>query len=130
MIQNDKTRQSPVVSQGLPPQVAWIALSVLFQSISAALGKQAALASLNTGGWSLVLNPWYAGMLFALFLQALCWILALKRFPLSVAYPFMSTVFGLNLLWARLIFNEPVSMTQIAGIAVIMAGVAIIARKA
>ncbi|RJO68579.1 MAG: hypothetical protein C4523_07485 [Myxococcales bacterium] len=109
--------------------MTWILLSILLQSVATACAKQAALTSLG-GDWSaFVANPWFAGMLAALIAQTGTWIMALRRLPLSFAYPFMSLTFGLNLLSAWLIFNETIHYAHIAGILLIMTGVGRIARS-
>jgi multidrug transporter EmrE-like cation transporter len=51
-----------------------------------------------------LLNPWILSGLGAAFAASLFWMLALKKLPLSTAYPFTATSFLLILmpsLWAR-----------------------------
>jgi hypothetical protein len=45
-------------------------------------------------------TPWYAGALVCLGLQACVWIMALRYYPLSFAYPFTSLLRGLTLFGA------------------------------
>jgi undecaprenyl phosphate-alpha-L-ara4N flippase subunit ArnE len=68
-------------------------------------------------------------MLGFLFLQALCWTMALRRIPLTAAYPFMSLVLALNLAAARLIFAERVATAHVCGVVLVIAGVWVLSRE-
>ena len=63
-----------------------------------------------------------AGVLAVLGLYAVLWQVALKRVPLSVAYPFRSlgVVYGLAI--AGFAFHEPVTWQNILGGAIVMFG--------
>ena len=93
-------------------------------------GKKAGLTTSNSDILAIVINPWYIAELSALFLQACSWVMALRCFPLSFAYPFMSLVFGLNLLSAWLLFGESLRLNHILGMLIIIAGVLEISRSA
>jgi multidrug transporter EmrE-like cation transporter len=56
------------------------------------------------------------------------WIAALYRTPVSVAYPMLSIGYIVNALAAFYLFNEPLSPAKLAGIAIICAGVFVLAR--
>jgi drug/metabolite transporter (DMT)-like permease len=107
----------------------WIALCVLLRSGASACAKQAGVVSAGKAPLAMVANPWYAAEIGFLVVQALCWVMALRRFPLSFAYPFMSLVIGVNLAWAWLFFGEPVRVGHGAAILVIILGVALVARE-
>ncbi len=107
-----------------------IALSILFQSSATVLGKMAGLFSVGKAPFFVVINPWYAGSIFVLGLQAICWVLVLRRFALSFAYPFMSLIFPLNLIWAGLFFHETVGWNHLFGTVSILIGVVVISREA
>ena len=92
--------------------------------------KQAAITSVGLGLMGIVLNIWYLCEFIALFFQAIFWVFALRHFPLNFAYPFMSLVFILNLVAARLIFNEAIEINHIVGILFIISGVFTIAKFA
>ena len=85
--------------------------------------KKAALSSIGAGIAGMVVNPWLLAELFALGLEAVAWTLSLRRLPLSIAYPFMSLAFGLNLLAAWLVFGEVVAPRHWIGISIIVVGV-------
>jgi len=60
--------------------------------------------------------------------SALIWLSVLSRLPLSVAYPILSLNFVLIFLTSAAILGEPVSTTKVAGTALIMGGIVLIAR--
>ena len=66
---------------------------------------------------------WFGGLILTMGLYALIWQQVLKRMPLMTAYANKAVVILWGLLWGRLFFQEPVSVTKIAGAAVVMAGV-------
>ena len=109
--------------------VSLISLTLIFRSIAAIFAKQAALTSIGEGLYGILINIWLLGELLALFLQAITWTLVLRRYALSVAYPFMSLFYGINLVSAWLIFHETVLPNHILGIAIIISGVCIMNYK-
>ena len=102
-----------------------IFISLILRSAAAIFAKQAALTSIGNGLYGIIINIWLIAELIVLFIQALAWSLVLRKVALSIAYPFMSLAFGLNLLAAWLIFDEKVSSNQIIGIVFIIFGVLI-----
>jgi len=102
-----------------------LALTILLKSIGNALGKEAGLSTANTSFQSRLFNPVYSGMLGAYGLQALCWVLALRRLKLTSAYPFLSLSFLIDILSAHLIFGEAISSIQLVGMAIIFSGVSV-----
>jgi undecaprenyl phosphate-alpha-L-ara4N flippase subunit ArnF len=62
-------------------------------------------------------------------LSSICWLLALRKFPLSTAYPMVSLGYVLVMLISVWLFHETISMQKWLGAAVILAGVALIARS-
>ncbi len=73
-------------------------------------------------------NVWILSSFVAAFIAALCWMAAMTKFELSVAYPFLATSFALVLLLSYLVFNEPLTLTKIAGCILIILGVAVSSR--
>lgn len=83
--------------------------------------------------WYLVLallNPWVLAGLGAAFAASLFWMLALKKLPLSTAYPFTASSFLLILLSATLFFGEPITTGKLAGTGLIVCGIAVMAFHA
>ncbi len=109
--------------------LVWVSLSLLAQTAANVFAKQAALESAGGGFVALLLNGWNLLQLSALFCQACCWILCLRKFSLSVAYPITSVVVGLNLLCAWLIFNETIAAQNVIGAGLIMSGVVLIGSR-
>lgn len=54
------------------------------------------------------------------------WILVLSRMPVSVAYPLLSIGYIITALFGYLLFGEQLGFVKIAGILIIMLGVAIL----
>jgi drug/metabolite transporter (DMT)-like permease len=57
------------------------------------------------------------------------WIMGLSRVPVSVAYPLLSLGYVVNALGAWLLLGEPFGAARLAGVALIVAGVWVIARS-
>jgi drug/metabolite transporter (DMT)-like permease len=73
-------------------------------------------------------NLWVLSAFAAAFLASLCWMAAMTKFDLSFAYPFMSLSFVLVLVFSGLFFHEPVNMAKLAGIGLIVLGIAVSAQ--
>lgn len=104
-------------------------ISIIFRSLATVCAKKAALASAGKGLWGIIINPWLAAELVMLVGQAIAWSLVLRFIPITVAYPFMSLVVGVNLAIAYLFFNEQVSLSNFLGIPIIILGVFIMSYK-
>ncbi|MDR9856042.1 EamA family transporter [Paenibacillus sp. VCA1] len=61
-------------------------------------------------------------------LATLLWFAVLSRLPLSIAYPLQSLAYILALVPAYFLFHETISMTKIAGVAVILLGAYLIVK--
>ncbi len=75
-------------------------------------------------------NPvvWAGLALFGL--SALAWLFVLSRTSLSFAYPFASLTYLLIVLVDRFVFHEEIPPARWAGVALIMAGIVLVARTA
>jgi multidrug transporter EmrE-like cation transporter len=74
-------------------------------------------------------NYFYLVSLLCLGLQAVCWPLALRRFPLFWSYTFMSGVYVVIPVISHFIFKEHVSFRNIVGSITIMAGIAVMCAR-
>lgn len=74
---------------------------------------------------TLLQNPWVISGFISAFLAAVSWMLALSRFPLSYAYPFMSLSFVLIPLFSALLFKEVIRLPQLIGLFFVVCGVII-----
>jgi drug/metabolite transporter (DMT)-like permease len=77
---------------------------------------------------SLLTSPivWAGLVLFGL--SAVVWLFALSRASLSFAYPFASLSYVLILIFGRLVLHEQVTPLRLAGVALIVAGIVLVAQ--
>jgi multidrug transporter EmrE-like cation transporter len=80
-------------------------------------------------GWRVASEPHILAGLSAYVVSVGTWILALSRVEVSVAYPMLSIGYVVNAVAARYLFGEMLSLTRMAGIAVVIFGVYLIARS-
>jgi len=73
----------------------------------------------------LLVNPWIVSALAALLVAVVTWMAAMTKLELSHAYPFVSLAFVLVVLCSAWLFNEPLTMTRLAGLALICIGIVI-----
>jgi len=109
-------------------------LSFAYVALAVVLGTGAQLllkAGTNATpvGFALALDPRILGGIACYAVSLVAWILALSKTPVSVAYPMVSLGFALNALLAWWLLGEALTVQRIAGIAVIMVGVALVARS-
>lgn len=77
----------------------------------------------------LMARPWILAGLGSAFAAALCWMMALKKLPLSTAYPLTAISFVLVLVFSVILFKEPITIWKLVGTALVIAGVVIMAAK-
>jgi drug/metabolite transporter (DMT)-like permease len=75
----------------------------------------------------MVPSLWYA--LTAYGFSVIVWIVGLSRVPVSQAYPLLSLGYVLNIGLAWWLFGEVPNTQRVAGVAVIIAGVVLVARS-
>ena len=64
---------------------------------------------------------------FAIYVfAALCYIIALKRIPVSVAFPSVAASYAIVAILAHLLWNEPFGWPQLAGLILIGSGILLI----
>ena len=110
------------------------AVSFLHVAIAVVLGTGAQLllkAGTNATpvGPALALDPRILGGIACYAISLIAWILALSKTPVSIAYPMVSLGFALNALLAWWLLGETLNAQRIAGIAVIVVGVWLVARS-
>lgn len=105
----------------------WILLFIILRTFNQILFKQVALGPGGADYLELICTPLFYLAALVFFFQALVWLLVLKRFPLSFAYPFTSITFITIMVSGAFFFNESITLGNVLGALVIMAGVAIIA---
>jgi drug/metabolite transporter (DMT)-like permease len=77
---------------------------------------------------SVIWDPWVLSSIVAGFLAFLCWMAALTEFELSYAYPFMSLSFLLVLVFSTILLQEPLTVSKVVGVGLIVAGIIIGSR--
>ena len=108
-------------------------MSVYYASLMAAIllgiAGQIALKSAAEGSATITaqfLNPLTIIGLAVYILAALCYILALKRIPVSIAFPSVAASYAVVAVLGHLLWNEPLGWPQLVGIALIGSGVLLI----
>ena len=84
--------------------------------------------SLVTSLFQQMLHPLSLVAVAAYGLSLILWFLALRDVPLSVAYPFAGLTLALVALLGIGVLGEAVTLPKVAGIALIVAGVVVLAR--
>ena len=85
----------------------------------------------QAGPWTDKLrSPWLWLALLALGSGLLVWLLVLQRMEVGVAYPMLSLNFVVITLIARFGFHEPVDRRHWLGVALVIAGVALLGQQA
>ncbi len=73
--------------------------------------------------------PLWAG-LACYVISVVLWLGALSRVPVSIAYPMLSIGYIVNAFAAAALFGEALTVAKLGGIALIVAGVLVLARAA
>lgn len=108
----------------MAPYYLSLIAAVLLGSAGQIALKSAANAS--TSVTAQFLNPLTVLGLAVYLLAALCYILAIKKIPLSLAFPSVAASYAAVAVLAHLLWNEPLGWPQMAGIALIGGGVLLI----
>ncbi len=103
--------------------ILFIILSLVFQSGSVVFGKFASLSIVGHNPFSFFLNPYYLLAILCLFMQAITWQQTLRYYPLSWSYMFMSGIYPIIMLSSYYIFGEHITVQNIIGAIIIVAGV-------
>ena len=80
-------------------------------------------------GIRLALEPHILGGLACYVISVVVWVVALSRVPVSIAYPMLSIGYVVNAIAAWALLGETVTTMRMAGIAVIVVGVFMVARS-
>ena len=73
-------------------------------------------------------NPLVMVALFLTLMSGISWMLAMSRFDISYAYSFLGLNFVITLFIGVTVFNEPILMVRIVGVALIAIGVSLVAK--
>jgi small multidrug resistance pump len=106
---------------GLLPYYAALAAGILFGVVGQIALKSGAEAAATVTAQ--FLNP-FTLIGFAIYaLAAVFYIIAIKRIPVSLAYPSVALSYVVVGVAAHFLWNEPFGLPQIGGIALIAAGI-------
>lgn len=113
-----------------PAAVHWLFLlmALLLQSAAVILIKKASLSIGALSFFSVCTNPYYIAAMVCMLFQAIVWQFVLVRFPLMLAYYFMSGLY-IVILWAgHFVFGEVVSLKNILGTVIIVVGICMLVQ--
>lgn len=102
--------------------IVFLQLVIMFYTGSGIMAKLAAAEEL----FSLPFLLFYGAEIMILGIYAIFWQQVIKRFELSVAYANRAMVLVWSLLWAVVIFHDQVTIRNLAGIAMVIAGTVIV----
>ena len=74
----------------------------------------------------LLTNYWLATGIVLYLLSSVFYMMGVSQGELTVLYPMVSLGYIWTIVWARLFFKEPFTLSKIAGLAMIIFGVALI----
>ena len=80
-------------------------------------------------GLALAVEPHILAGLACYVVSVVLWVVALSRVPVSIAYPMLSIGYVVNAVAARYLLGEAVTPMRLAGIAIIVLGVFVVARS-
>jgi multidrug transporter EmrE-like cation transporter len=115
-----------VLSGVLLNAIAQLALKAATQRLGVLTPEPGALLDL---GMRIMAQPAVWAGLLCYALSVLCWIVALSRTDVSVAYPFLSIGYVIAALAAWQLFGEVLSTQRVAAIALICTGVVLLSRS-
>ncbi len=75
------------------------------------------------------LDPWVISGFLVAFFASITWAMAMTKFQLSQAYPFMSLSYVVVFILSVFLFNEEVNLYKIIGCAMVLLGIIIISRS-
>jgi multidrug transporter EmrE-like cation transporter len=79
--------------------------------------------------WRIITSPWVMGGLLIYGVGTFFWLITLSRIELSVAYPFVSLNQVIIFFIAWFVLREEVSPARAIGVAIICAGMILVARS-
>ncbi len=85
-------------------------------------------AETSGDGLAQFLSPWTIGGLGVYFLAAITYIVAIKKIPISLAYPSVSISYAIVAVLAHVLWREPLTWQHWAGIVLIGSGIFVMFR--
>jgi drug/metabolite transporter (DMT)-like permease len=110
-----------------PPASMALVLGASFVGSFGAVFLKAGASRLHRNPWTLVTN-WRLALGVVFFVgSSLLYLKGIKNGELTVLYPMVSLGYVWTLLWSRLFFGEPFTRSKFAGLALILAGIVLLA---
>ena len=106
----------------------WFVLAGVLLNAAAQLLLKAGTNAMPLG-IRLAIEPHILAGLACYGISVVVWVVALSRVPVSIAYPMLSIGYVVNAFAAWALLGEAVTPMRMAGIAVIVAGVFMVARS-
>ncbi|NNN70327.1 EamA family transporter [Vibrio sp. 3-2(1)] len=73
-----------------------------------------------------LLNPWIISSIMATLFAGISWMLAMSKFEIGYAYPWISLNFVLMLLFGVFLFGEQLTISKVIGTVIIIFGITIL----
>ena len=109
------------MNKGKITTIIFLHLILIIYSISGILSKSAA----NVPFLGLVFCLYYLGIILILGVYAVVWQQIIKHMPLTVAFANKAITVIWGIVWGIIFFNETVTILQVIGAGVIIAGIVI-----
>ena len=106
----------------------WFVLAGVLLNAAAQLLLKAGTNAMPLG-LRLAIEPHILGGLACYVVSVVVWVIALSRVPVSIAYPMLSIGYVVNAIAAWWLLGEAVTPMRLAGIAIIVVGVFVVARS-
>lgn len=74
-----------------------------------------------------IFDPYIFSSFAAAFLGSITYMMALNKLELTIAYPMMSLSYVLVIIASYFLMNEPINLSKLIGVILILAGVALLA---
>lgn len=105
-----------------------IGLFIMLRTLNQVLFKQVAIGPAGSNYITLFVTPLFYAAAASFFAQAAVWILVLKRFDLSVAYPYTGITLITIMLSGAIFYSETITFGNILGALIIICGIWVIAN--
>ncbi|MFQ3219017.1 MAG: drug/metabolite transporter (DMT)-like permease [Congregibacter sp.] len=76
----------------------------------------------------IIFDPFILSGFVSAFFASLFWMVAMTKFSLSFAYPFMSSAFIIVMFLSVFLFGETLNLYKIAGTGLIVAGIVVLSQ--
>ncbi len=106
--------------------IVFLQLSILILSLAGIFAKKASAV----GFLSVEFITYYGLIIFIMGVYAILWQQIIKKFELSVAYANKGTIIIWTFIWAVLFFQETITLNNILGAVLVIAGIVMVFKDA